>query len=45
MVTPAKKSPPDAQYRYVILDGDSKFDAEVIKFLKATGLKPQRTSV
>ena len=32
-------------YRYVILDRDSKFDAEVIKFLKATGLKLKRTSV
>jgi hypothetical protein len=32
-------------YRYVILDGDSKFDATVITFLKATGLKPKRTSI
>ena len=32
-------------YRYVILDRDSKFDADVIAFLKATGLKPKRTSV
>ena len=29
-------------YRYVILDRDSKFDADVITFLKATGLKPKR---
>jgi transposase len=37
---------PDAgPYRYVILDRDSKFDGDVIKFLKATGLKPKRTSV
>ena len=37
---------PDAgPYRYVILDHDSTFDAEVIAFLKATGLKPKRTSV
>ena len=37
---------PDAgPYRYVILDRDSKFDADVIAFLKATGLKPKRTSV
>jgi hypothetical protein len=36
---------PDAgPYRYVILDRDSKFDADVIG-LKATGLKPKRTSV
>ena len=32
-------------YRYVILDRDSKFDATVISFLKATGLKPKRTSI
>ena len=37
---------PDAgQYRYVILDHDSIFDAEVITFLQATGLMPKRTSV
>jgi transposase InsO family protein len=29
----------------VILDRDSKFDATVITFLKATGLKPKRTSI
>ena len=28
-------------YRYVILDHDSKFDADVIVFLKSTGLKPK----
>ena len=32
-------------YRYVILDRDSKFDTGVITFLKATGLKPKRTSI
>jgi transposase InsO family protein len=32
-------------YRYVVLDHDSKFDATVITFLKATGLKPKRTSI
>jgi putative transposase len=32
-------------YRYVILDRDSKFDHEVITFLKSTGLQPKRTSV
>ena len=32
-------------YRYVILDRDSKFDATVITFLKATGLQPKRTSI
>jgi len=37
--------PEASSYRYAILDRDSKFDAEVIKFLKATGLKPKRTSV
>jgi putative transposase len=31
--------------RYLILDRDSKFDGDVIGFLKATGLKPKRTSV
>jgi hypothetical protein len=37
---------PDAGgYRYVILDHDTKFDAGVIDFLKATGLKPKRTSI
>jgi hypothetical protein len=36
---------PDAgPYRYVILDRDTKFDADVIAFLKATGLKAKRTS-
>ena len=29
----------------MILDRDSKFDATVIAFLKATGLKPKRTSI
>jgi putative transposase len=37
--------PEAAPYRYVILDRDSKFDDEVITFLKATGLQPKRTSV
>jgi putative transposase len=32
-------------YRYVILDRDTKFDQEVIRFLKATGLTPKRTSI
>ena len=32
-------------YRYVILDRDSKFDATVITFLKATGLQPKQTSI
>ena len=36
--------PEAAPYRYAILDRDSIFDAEVIAFLKATGLKPKRTS-
>jgi len=37
---------PDAgPYRYVILDRDTKFDFDVIAFLKATGLKAKRTSV
>jgi transposase InsO family protein len=37
--------PEAGPYRYVILDRDSKFDAEVITFLKATGLKPKQTSL
>lgn len=37
--------PEAGPYRYVILDRDSKFDANVIAVLKATGLKPKRTSV
>jgi putative transposase len=37
--------PEAAPYRYVILDRDSTFDAGVIRFLKATGLEPKRTSI
>lgn len=37
---------PEARpYRYAILDRDSIFDADVVAFLKAIGLKPKRTSV
>jgi transposase InsO family protein len=36
--------PEAAPYRYAILDRDSIFDAAVIAFLRATGLKPKRTS-
>jgi len=32
-------------YRYVILDRDATFDADVIALLSATGLKPKRTSI
>ena len=46
MVQQLREAFPDAcPYRYAILDRDSKFDADVITFLKATGLKPKRTSV
>ena len=46
VVQQLRESFPDAgPYRYVILDRDSKFDADVIAFLKASGLKPKRTSV
>jgi hypothetical protein len=31
-------------YRYAILDRDSIFDADVIAFLKVTGLGPKRRS-
>jgi transposase InsO family protein len=37
--------PEAGPYRYAILDRDAKFDADVIAFLQATGLKPKRTSV
>jgi len=37
--------PEAGPYRYIILDRDTKFDAEVITFLKATGLRPKRTSI
>ena len=37
--------PEAGPYRYVILDRDAKFDATVITFLKATGLKPKWTSI
>jgi len=37
--------PEAGPYRYAILDHDSKFDADVIAFLQATGLRPKRTSV
>jgi len=34
-----------APYRYVILDRDSIFNADVIAFLQATGIEPKRTSI
>jgi putative transposase len=37
--------PEAGSYRHAILDHDSKFDADVIAFLQATGLRPKRTSV
>lgn len=37
--------PEAAPYRYAILDRDSIFDADVLSFLKATGLRPKCTSV
>ncbi len=37
--------PEATPYRYVILNHDSKFNDEVIRFLKATGLTPKRTSI
>jgi len=36
--------PEAGPYRYAILDRDSIFNADVIAFLKATGLTPKRTS-
>ena len=37
--------PERCRYRYVILDRDRKFDADVMGFLTAAGLEPKRTSV
>jgi hypothetical protein len=37
--------PEAAPYRYAILDRDSIFGADVVALLKATGLRPKRTSV
>ena len=37
--------PEAGPYRYAVFDHDSKFDAGVVIFLKATGLKPKQTSV
>jgi hypothetical protein len=34
-----------APYRYIVLDRDSIFNADVIAFLQATGLEPKRTSI
>jgi len=46
VVQKLRESFPEAGlYRYAILDHDSKIDADVIAFLKATGLRPKRTSV
>ncbi len=36
--------PDSTPYRYVILDRDTKFDAEVLNVLRSIGLKPKRTS-
>jgi hypothetical protein len=37
--------PEPCRYQYVILDRDRKFNAEVLAFLAAAGLKAKRTSV
>jgi len=37
--------PEAGPYRYAIFDRDSTFNEDVVTFLKATGLKPKRTSV
>ncbi len=37
---------PDAgPYRFVVLDRDTKFDADAINFLRSTGLTPKRTNI
>jgi hypothetical protein len=41
----ARGLPGGWSYRYVIFERDSKFNNEVVTFLKATGLEPKRTSV
>jgi hypothetical protein len=38
------KLPELPTYRYVILDRDTKFDAEVLSVLRSIGLEPKRTS-
>ena len=46
VVQPLREAFPEVgPYRYAIFDRDSKFDAGVVAFLKATGLKPKQTSV
>jgi len=37
--------PEAGPYRYAIFDHDSKFDVDVIAFLKSTGLEPKRTGL
>jgi len=37
--------PEAGPYRYAILDHDSKFDINVMEFLRATGIEPKRTSI
>jgi putative transposase len=37
--------PEAGSLQYVVLDRDAKFNAEVLGLLKATGLKPKRTSI
>jgi hypothetical protein len=43
--SPVSPVPEAGPYRYAIFDRDSKFDADEIDFLKATGLKSKQTSV
>ena len=46
IVQQLREALPDAgPYRYAIFDRDTKFNGEAIAFLKATGLKPKRTSI
>ena len=37
--------PEACPYRYAVLDRDSIFNADVVTFLKSTGLEPKRTSI
>lgn len=37
--------PGDGPQRYLIFDRDTKFNTDVVEFIKSAGLKPKRTSI
>jgi len=45
LVQQLREAFPEAGHRHAILDHESKFAADVIAFLKATGLEPKRTGL